>query len=249
MPSFHGSTCTKLRLYLRIQSNKCIWQFAVLYYRFFIDADGTIFTHVLNFLRSSQLPPRDIAETVYKEALVWGLGELISALEAVPPVMIKICKENTRNVIPGYKKFISSLTEWISDDCKENVRGKTTVYIALQEADNGESEAENFYQNHICFGLHEVTKSKVNADLYFGPWRTAIQATGNEMIGFVVSDLTEKGFEVFDSGLVTNQCQYFRHSGEGIKCCRRHLFYLTVQWWSNPFKSSRSKKVNFAIDN
>ena len=204
------------------------------------------FTHVLNFLRSSQLPPPDVAESVYKEALVWGLEELSSALECVPPVMIKVCKENTRNVIPGYIKFFSFLLEWISDGCKENICGRTTVYIALQEGESEEAPSGHVDQNHICFGTHELTKAKVNADLYFGPWGSVVQATGKDMLGFIVADLLEKDFDVSDFGILCEQCHYKRRTGDTVDFCHRQLFHLTVRWWpTTSYGSRKLRRVTF----
>ena len=200
---------------------------------------------MLNYLRSNQLPHSEIVETVYNEAVVLGLEEFVSALESTPPILVKICRENTRNAIPGYKKFLSSLTDWITDDCKENIRGKSTIYIALQEMENDDSHTGGFDQNHICFGIHELPKSKVNADLHFGPWGSAIQASEEDMLSFIVSDVVQKGFTVSNFGRICESCRYTCQVGKQLKSCRRQLFHVTIQWWSLPFKSSSLKKVNF----
>ena len=204
------------------------------------------FTHVLNFLRTNQLPPPEVAESVYKEALTWGLEELSSALERVPPIMIKVCRENTRNVIPGYKKFFSSLLEWVSDGCKENVCGRTTVYVSLQDRESEKTTTDHFDQNHICFGTHDLTKAKVNADLYFGPWGSVVQATGKDMLGFIVADLLENNFDVSDFGILCEQCHYKRRVGDKVKCCDRQLFHLTIRWWLT--SAHGSKRVTYETD-
>ena len=204
-----------------------------------------VFAHILNYLRSNQLPRADIAEAVYNEAVVLGLEDLTTALEVVPPILVKICKESTRNNIPEYKKFLSSLKEWISEDCRENILGITTICIAMQAVDNNATGSDTADQNHICFGIREQTKAKVNTDLYFGPWGSAVTASEEEMLRFIVSDLVEEGFNVSDFGPVCDQCQYIHRVAEVTKQCRRRLFQITVRWWYLPEKSTNLKRANF----
>jgi hypothetical protein len=49
---------------------------------YFIDRDGTHFSHILNFLRDeSCMPPKKSAQEVMKEVLFYGIGQLEKRLK------------------------------------------------------------------------------------------------------------------------------------------------------------------------
>lgn len=51
--------------------------------RYFIDADGDIFSHILNFLRVGQLPPQEVSSEVSRYAEYFGIQSLVKKLEQV----------------------------------------------------------------------------------------------------------------------------------------------------------------------
>ena len=51
--------------------------------RFFIDSDGDIFFHILNFLRQGELPPSNVSKRVKRYAAYFGLDSLVYALAKV----------------------------------------------------------------------------------------------------------------------------------------------------------------------
>ena len=51
--------------------------------RYFLDVDGDIFLHILNFLRQGELPPSTMVNRVKRYAEYFGLDRLVDALEQV----------------------------------------------------------------------------------------------------------------------------------------------------------------------
>ena len=49
--------------------------------RYFIDADGDVFFHILHYLRHDELPPAEFALQVYKAANVFGINSLADKLK------------------------------------------------------------------------------------------------------------------------------------------------------------------------
>ena len=49
--------------------------------RYFIDADGSMFAYILNFLRVEQLPPNEVASDVCRHAEYFGIQSLVSKLQ------------------------------------------------------------------------------------------------------------------------------------------------------------------------
>ena len=70
--------------------------------RFFIDLDGDIFSHILNYLRFDEIPSADIALLVYKHARGLGLQSLISHLGSFSSVRL----EKSREAYPWYRDMI-----------------------------------------------------------------------------------------------------------------------------------------------
>jgi len=56
------------------------------FFRYFIDRDGRLFHHILNFLRQGVLPPLEDSFKVYQEAQYYNIAELCAALEVLRPV-------------------------------------------------------------------------------------------------------------------------------------------------------------------
>ena len=53
--------------------------------RYFIDADGPMFAHILNYLRVGQLPPSEVASEVCRHAGYFGIQSLVEKLQGQVP--------------------------------------------------------------------------------------------------------------------------------------------------------------------
>ena len=49
--------------------------------RYFIDADGPMFAHILNYLRVGSMPPSDVAKDVCQLAEYFGIQSLVDKLQ------------------------------------------------------------------------------------------------------------------------------------------------------------------------
>ncbi|XP_048255941.1 BTB/POZ domain-containing protein KCTD7-like [Haliotis rufescens] len=78
--------------------------------RFFIDADGDVFAHILNFLRYEMLPPPDQAAAVHKYANIFGIKPLLAKHLQWGPVFAQALRDKWKRGIAGY------------DDCLNQVR-------------------------------------------------------------------------------------------------------------------------------
>ena len=74
--------------------------------RYFIDRDGTSFSHVLNYLRdSTQLPPPSVAMQVYREAQYYRIEGLVQVLECYPSVLPRGKVEEQKSAL-GKKYYV-----------------------------------------------------------------------------------------------------------------------------------------------
>jgi hypothetical protein len=60
------------------------------YGNYFLDSNGHIFTHIIDFLRNGTVPPNELSVSVYKEANYFGLHELVELLQFKPSVSFDI---------------------------------------------------------------------------------------------------------------------------------------------------------------
>ncbi|XP_048255924.1 BTB/POZ domain-containing protein KCTD7-like isoform X1 [Haliotis rufescens] len=89
--------------------------------RYFIDVDGDVFVHILNFLRFGKMPPPERASQVNEYAEYFGLEELRApVLEDFEQVLYGIWKKK----LPGYQGLL---------DCvKSKLNNINTSYFYIQ---------------------------------------------------------------------------------------------------------------------
>lgn len=100
---------------------------------YFIDRDGTYFHHILNYLRDDILPPVSCAEQVLKEALYYGIDDLIEILKSSPSLFAEYTvRENIRKKLVCYNYVRDELVRLARLEAEEdevvvsNVRLVTT---------------------------------------------------------------------------------------------------------------------------
>ncbi|XP_071119505.1 BTB/POZ domain-containing protein KCTD7-like [Haliotis cracherodii] len=79
--------------------------------RFFIDVDGDVFLHILNFLRFQTLPPPEAALAVQNYAEYFGLKELCNRQQEWGPVFVKSLKEKWKGKIDGYESCLRQVRD------------------------------------------------------------------------------------------------------------------------------------------
>ena len=76
---------------------------------YFIDVDGDIFAHVLNYLRFEKLPPVNAAFEVYEYAVYFGIQSLEKEMKLFESVMQHTFIEKAKSYYPDYKELLSNI--------------------------------------------------------------------------------------------------------------------------------------------
>ena len=82
--------------------------------RIFIDADGHIFSYILEYLRFDTLPPLHLASQVHSYAVQFHLKEFELKLSTYLPVIQAKFLENTRSQYPNYEDIFGHIIKKIS---------------------------------------------------------------------------------------------------------------------------------------
>ena len=82
--------------------------------RYFIDADGAMFAHILNFLRVEQLPPTEVSSQVCRYASYFGIQSLVDRLQLVSGTLfllhiVAYLKQATKFTSAKFKKVALSV--------------------------------------------------------------------------------------------------------------------------------------------
>lgn len=76
-----------------------------------------LFSDVLNFLRSSDLPPRERVRSVYKEAQYYSIGPLLDSLEDLQPLKGEKVRQAFLGLMPYYKGKLG-VQQWCGRACR-----------------------------------------------------------------------------------------------------------------------------------
>ncbi|KAL4220573.1 hypothetical protein ACF0H5_020971 [Mactra antiquata] len=186
--------------------------------RYFIDADGEHFIHILNYLRYGDLPPVEIAETVYREAAYFGVHGLVSQLEKFPQILAKIQRNNFRKLFNGYSECLNSIIKTAG----EETLSQTSVVKVLIFAKENDTPHEDFNLDHTCTCL-DIGENLKTADSSIGPWK--IETTEKDVLNCLMFDLQKQGFTV--TSRFHGPCTY---KIETIQC-RKSFYSISFHWW------------------
>ena len=73
---------------------------------YFIDVDGDIFVHILNYLRFEKLPPTDAALEVYDYAVYFGILSLVEEMKCFGSVILHYTPRRKKHTIQNTKKTL-----------------------------------------------------------------------------------------------------------------------------------------------
>ena len=74
--------------------------------RYFMDADGDLFAHILNYLRFETLPPANVSLDVYQYAVYFGIQSLVEKMELYEPVVHERYLEKIKSLYPTCKDYL-----------------------------------------------------------------------------------------------------------------------------------------------
>lgn len=188
--------------------------------RFFIDADGQNFIHILNYLRYGDLPPNPIAETIYREATYFGINSLVKELETFPQILVKVQRNNFRGLFPGYTECMEMIVKAASVE----TASQTSDIKILIHGKEIQPSHEDFNKFHIC-SCKGMNKIIYTAEITLGPWKG--DSTEKDVLNCIIFDLEHRGFTVTSRFYAPCSYQF-----EGIYC--EKLFYnICFHWWKS----------------
>ncbi|KAH3713481.1 hypothetical protein DPMN_073273 [Dreissena polymorpha] len=187
--------------------------------RYFIDADGDCFVHILNYLRYGDIPKAAISEYVYREAAYFGLHGLMQELEKHPQILAKIQRHNLRSQYPGYSDCMDSIIK--SAGCPAT-KETLDVNVLLFKNEN-EPGHDEFNINHMCLCKLRNLDKTVAYDAKLGPWKH--DSSEKDVLNCIVYDLESLGFTITSRYLGT--CIYQHETIE----CKKAFYAITFHWW------------------
>lgn len=162
--------------------------------RYFIDRDGKFFRHVLNFCRSNDLPPEDVALEVLKEAEFFCMTTLIERLETVAPKVISLRRrEYFRNLIPDYELTKNNIIQKATEKKTCFEESKVVITQSDHPKLKGQIPCYNCTRefvsvNHTC--AFEGLPSDIAISL------KTVEIDIDKLICFTVDELSHDGFKV-----------------------------------------------------
>ncbi|KAK6188954.1 hypothetical protein SNE40_005023 [Patella caerulea] len=206
--------------------------------KYFIDADGEMFSHILRYLRYSELPPYSLCEKVYKDACYFGINELVEELERTPPLVGRKMRERFRSRIKGYDQFVNELIKKITNI---NHLGTSTpissLRILLFEAPNNH-DYPDFDVNHDCFMTQTDAAGEtltLMSQVSLGPW--SVNLDEDNLMKILIQDLEERRFVC--NYKINGTCHYkciipralrANHRGQKMLCCPKMFYTVQFHW-------------------
>lgn len=188
--------------------------------RFFIDADGEHFIHILNYLRYGDLPPNLIAETIYREATYFGINGLVKELETFPQILAKVQRNNFRRLFPGYTECLEMI---IKASSVETTSQTSDIKILIYGKEINPAH-EDFNKFHIC-SCKGMKKRLYTAETILGPWKG--DSTEKDVLNCIIFDLEYRGFTVTSRFYAPCSYEY-----QGI-CCKKSFYNICFHWWKS----------------
>lgn len=200
----------------------------------FIDADGSRFRYILNFLRSGELPPINMATEVYTDADYFGLHELTSRLSRFPSIAKRISMEHLTDAIPCYEFILEDILDVMlktkpvfRDDDGFSLSSRVTMSISTT-ARVPQRLAST--EPHNCF-YYGVNENRIHSDCVTD--LLDVQMKEEQIISIILGDLSHRGYLV---NLNPNQC-FCRWQGAEHSTCSKKIFHINFKWngkgWSH----------------
>ena len=155
--------------------------------RFFIDADGEIFYHILNYLRFDEIPSGDMALSVYKQARYYGLQSLIGRLESYSSVQFEKYLEKIRSAYPWYRDMI--------EKCFEDLNNRQLNQIGVNV--------------NISFLLYRMSEEEMCPGCRKNVWKSVADDPRGEALEYLIRhELKIRNFYIPDVTTSKQSCQF-----------------------------------------
>ena len=185
--------------------------------RFFIDADGEIFYHILNYLRSNKLnrlPSGDVALLVYGQACYFGLQSLVSLLESYSSVQLEKGLEKIHTAYPWYRKIIDNIFKQLNEMMQ---RGQIRAFASIEIIDR------------ICLPGEMCSSCRNSA------WKAVADGPNSDGLDFLIRhELEKRNFDMTKVTSISEQCRNYvasqGHDGEHNNQCNSHKRTIQVKF-------------------
>ncbi|GFS15956.1 BTB/POZ domain-containing protein KCTD7-like [Elysia marginata] len=176
---------------------------------FFLDSNGQVFSHILEFLRYGTVPPNDVAYLVFRDANYYGLHELADMLQLRPEIAALAVKQAQRAQFPNYETVKEDVIKAAMARATTSRIGDVYIYAFRKEF---KPRAPNFNPKHGC-----IIES---AQVSYGGWDTS--ADEDIFIRCLENDLMEDGFTLRPHE-GKKKCKYYFG-----QTCPKFIFKITI---------------------
>lgn len=178
--------------------------------RCFIDRNGTHFSAILEYLRSEEVPTKNILE-VHKEAVYYGIKPLVKRLEDSPQFFgEKVGRQQFLSRVPNYQENLEVLIKVGRAEAMASRYSAILICVLKTEDD--------LMRYNDAMGSLDTRKESI---VSFGPWNA--QASVEDLLDCIKMDIEAKGYNVSIKPHSTDKGFLFRS---------HDFFYkLTFTWW------------------
>lgn len=176
---------------------------------YFLDSNGDIFGHILEYLRYDTIPPKELTFMVYREANYYGLHELVSILQLKPEIAAMAVKESQRAQFPNYAEVKEEIIKVAMSRAVIARVGDVSVYAYKREL---KPKIASFNPKHGCI--------VENAQVRVGPWDGP--ADEDALIRCIENDLQEDGFNLRPRE-GKKKCKYYYG-----QTCQKCIYKITI---------------------
>lgn len=141
--------------------------------RYFINVDGDMFAHVLNYLRFEKLPPADAAVDMYEYAVYFGIQSLVEEMKVFESVIHHVYLEKIKAFYPNYREYLAKIAEKIA-----NVNNSMPIH--------------NYDKLELKIHIFDETKCSRNQwNLYYRPHHE--DKDGKHLMNLIQAELYKRG--------------------------------------------------------
>ncbi|XP_039266490.2 BTB/POZ domain-containing protein KCTD7-like [Styela clava] len=195
--------------------------------RYFIDRDGKLFIHILNYLRENKMPPLSLVMDVYEEAQYYNITPLISALNSTCPVASDKIRRLFLDEVPSYDIKINALIEKAQQVATIHPDRVSKLLVCVYKEDSPITAYENSLLPPVP-GERNPNGSQMNHScdvcISFGPWLAAPDVY--DLIHCIKDDVAKRGYSL--------ECQCIGVCDKhliGQFYCKRPIYEFKFKWW------------------
>ncbi|KAG7516357.1 BTB/POZ domain-containing protein KCTD7 [Solea senegalensis] len=196
--------------------------------RYFIDRDGMYFGDILNFLREGELPHRNRARAVHREAQYYSIGPLLDSLEDVQPLTGEKVRQAFLDLLPYYRDNLERIVEIAKLRAMQKKARFAKLKICVYKEEMPITPYERPLFNSLRFERSDseakLFEHHCEVDVSFGPWEAV--ADVYDLLHCIVSDLSERGIAAEQQCIGVCDKHLINHY-----YCKRPIYEFKITWW------------------